>query len=39
MRKRRPVNIFVRVMFFFLIAGILYFAVFVPLSRVNGVLG
>ena len=39
MRNRRPMGLGVRVFFFFLIAAILYFAVFVPLSRINGVLG
>ena len=39
MRNRRPMGVAVRVIFFFIIAALLYFFVYCPLSRINGVLG
>ena len=38
MNNRRVFGIILRVFFFFVIVGVLYFAVYCPLSRVTGAL-
>ena len=39
MSKRRLIGLIIRVIFFFIIVAIFYYAVYCPLSRVTGALG